>query len=136
VFVTRATRHDASDIADLLTVHGSAVGEPSSGTFFVAREGAVVGCVRLWEVAPQVLVVRDVMVAAERRGEGVGAQLMQTAMNSRGGRLYLRCGEGEGPFFERLGFAAVEPAELPDAVVAHFDAHGPQSDSTTPMRAR
>ena len=90
----------------------------------------------MWEVAPQILVVRDVMVAAERRREGVGAQLMQTAMNSRGGRLYLRCGEGEGPFFERFGFAAVEPAELPDAVVAHFDTHGPQSDSTTPMRAR
>ena len=136
MFVTRATRHDASDIADLLAAHDWPVAEPSSGTFFVAREGAVVGCVRLWEVAPQTLVVRDVMVAAERRGEGVGAQLMQTAMNSRGGTLYLRCGDGEAPFFERLGFAITKPAELPDEVVAHFDAHGLQSEATTAMKAR
>jgi predicted N-acetyltransferase YhbS len=136
VFVTRATRHDASDIADLLAAHDWPVEEPSSGTFFVAREGAVVGCVRLWEVAPQTLVVRDAIVAAERRGEGVGAQLMQTAMNSRGGTLYLRCDEGEAPFFERLGFAAVKPTQLPAAVAAHFAAHGPQSDATTAMKAR
>jgi N-acetylglutamate synthase-like GNAT family acetyltransferase len=136
VFVTRATRHDASDISDLLAAHDWGVEEPSSGTFFVAREGAVVGCVRVWEVAPQTLVVRDVMVASERRGEGIGAQLMQTAMNSRGGTLYLRCGEQVAPFFERLGFAPLGPSELPEAVVAHFDAHGPVGDATTPMRAR
>jgi N-acetylglutamate synthase-like GNAT family acetyltransferase len=136
VFVTRATRHDASDISDLLAAHDWGVEEPTSGTFFVAREGAVVGCVRVWEVAPQTLVVRDVMVAAERRGEGIGAQLMQTAMNSRGGTLYLRCGEREARFFERLEFAAVEPSELPEAVAAHFGAHGPQSDSTLTLRAR
>jgi N-acetylglutamate synthase-like GNAT family acetyltransferase len=136
MFVTRATRHDASDISDLLAAHDWGVEEPSSGTFFVAREGAVVGCVRVWEVAPQTLVVRDVMVAAERRGEGIGAQLMQTAMNSRGGTLYLRCGEPEAPFFERLGFAPVDPPELPEAVVAHFDEHGPPSDSAMAMKAR
>jgi N-acetylglutamate synthase-like GNAT family acetyltransferase len=135
VFVTRATRHDAADIADLLAAHDWPVAKASSGTFFLAREGAAVGCVRLWEVAPQTVIVRDVMVASERRGEGIGARLMQTAMNSRGGTLYLRCGTQEAPFFERLGFAPVKAADLPEAVVAHFDAHGPGSDATT-MRAR
>jgi N-acetylglutamate synthase-like GNAT family acetyltransferase len=135
VFVTRATRHDVTDIADLLARHDWTVEEASSGTFFLAREGAAVGCVRLWEVAPQTVIVRDVMVAAERRGEGIGAQLMQTAMNSRGGTLYLRCGQSEAPFFERFGFAPVEADQLPEAVDAHFDAHGTGGGATT-MRAR
>ena len=135
MFVTRATRHDAADIADLLAAHDWPVEEASSGTFFLAREGAAVGCVRLWEVAPQTVVVRDVMVASERRREGIGARLMQTAMNSRGGTLYLRCGAQEAPFFERFGFAPVGADELPEAVDAHFDAHGPRDGATT-MRSR
>ena len=116
--------------------HTFSVAAIDGGVAFIARDGEIVGVLRLVELAPDAVIVDHVLVAAGRRREGIGSAVMQTAMNSRGGRLYLRCGEGEGPFFERLGFAAVEPAELPDAVVAHFDTHGPQSDSTTPMRAR
>jgi N-acetylglutamate synthase-like GNAT family acetyltransferase len=136
VFVTRATRHDQADIEELLGAEGWDVIEPRSGSFFLAREGAAVGCARLWEVSPQTLVVRDVVVASGRRREGIGSQLMRAAMNSRGGTLYLRCSEQVAPFFERFGFSSTAPDAIPDEVVGHFDAHGPDEGATTTMKAR
>jgi N-acetylglutamate synthase-like GNAT family acetyltransferase len=135
LFVTRATRHDKADIEELLASLQWEVKDPASGTFFLAREGAAIGCIRLCEVAPQTLVVRDMVVAAHRRGEGIGTQLMRGAMNSRGGTLYLRCSGELVPYFERFGFASVAGEELPQEVAGHFDGEGPSEQATT-MKAR
>jgi N-acetylglutamate synthase-like GNAT family acetyltransferase len=143
VFVTRATRHDQADIEELLGSEGRDVAEPRSGSFFLAREGAAVGCARLWEVAPQTLVVRDVVVASDRRREGIGSQLMRAAMNSRGGTLYLRCTVQVAPFFERFGFAPTAADAVPEEVAGHFDlygsgggAEGAGREANTTMKAR
>jgi predicted N-acetyltransferase YhbS len=105
MFITRATRHDHDDIRALLATNEWAEDfEPKRGKAYIARDGAVIGHVQLVEVEPQVVVIDQVLVLEDRRGKGVGTQLMQAAMNSHGGKLYLCCHAERIPFYERLGF--------------------------------
>lgn len=136
MFISRATRHDLSDIEELLQRHDWKVSDLKAGTFFFAREGAVVGCIRFIEIAPQTVIVQDMVVATSRRGQGVGEQLMKAAMNSRGGTLYLRCYHHLVPYYERLDFAAVEHDDLPEPVTAFFDDAGALEGDTHYLKAR
>lgn len=106
MFITRGTRHDKDDIRALLATRAwDQDTDLDEGTAFIARDGKVIGCVRLVEVEPQTVVIDSVLVLEERRGNGVGSDLMRAAMNSRGGKLYLCCHEDRIPFYERLGFS-------------------------------
>jgi predicted GNAT family N-acyltransferase len=125
MFITRASRHDRADLAEFLAANGWDSPDLTAGVTFFARDGAVVGCVRLIEVAPQTVVVDDMVVAEGRRGEGIGGSLMRAAMNSRGGTLYLRCHDDVVGFYEQFGFATVEEPDMPDAVRAFM---GPAGD--------
>ena len=88
MFITRATRHDKDDIQELLSTQGRTDSDLSEGVTYFARDGGVIGCVRLIEVEPQTVVVDDVLVAEARRGQGIGRELMKAAMNALGGKLY------------------------------------------------
>jgi N-acetylglutamate synthase-like GNAT family acetyltransferase len=135
VFITRASRHDRSDVGDFLRAQGLGDGGLGAGTVFFAREGGVVGCVRLVEVAPQTLVVDDMVVDGARRRRGIGTSLMQAAMNSRGGTLYAPAGRSCASFFERLGFEEAAPEAVPAPVREHVEASGAPPGHVV-MRAR
>jgi N-acetylglutamate synthase-like GNAT family acetyltransferase len=117
MLITRATRHDKGDLRELLESHGWTDSKIDDGTAFIARDGKVVGCVRLVETEPQTLVVDDVLVQEGRRGEGIGRRLMQTAMNSRGGTLYLCCHENRLRFYGHFGFERIDLEDAPSSVV-------------------
>ena len=135
MFITRASRHDRADVADFLNGQGYSGEGVARGTLFYAREGGVVGSVRLVEAAPQQLVVHDLVVDRDRRRQGIGTSLMQAAMNSRGGVLFVRTEAGYTPFFERLGFARVPDTAIPEAVFREL-AGTPSGDGSLVMRAR
>lgn len=116
MFITRATRHDRSDLEKLLGDHEWDLELLDKGVAFIARDGAVVGTVRLIEVAPQTVVVEDVLVHKDRREEGIGRQLIQTAMNSRGGTLYLCCHDDRKSFYGHFGFEELSFDDLPPDV--------------------
>ena len=120
MFVTRATRHDKADLEELLDGHGWGDSNLDEGTAFIARDGLVVGCVRLIEVAPQTVVVDDVLVKEGRRGEGIGRQMMQAAMNARGGTLYLCCHEDRLRFYSHFGFEPIGIKQAPEDVVDYW----------------
>lgn len=119
MFVTRATRHDRSDLEHFYAA-SEWEADPSRGTSFFARDGGIVGAARLVEVGPQMVVVDDVVVDRNRRNQGIGSAVMRAAMNSRGGRLFLCCHPEALGFYEKLGFAQVDFASLPDEVAAYF----------------
>ena len=123
MLITRATRHDESDRRELFTRHGD---EPTDhkATHFIARDGAIVGNVSVFEVEPGVVVVEDVLVADSHRDRGIGRQLVQAAMNSRGGTLYLCCHPERLRFYGHFGFAEVPFEELPAGVRDYFEASG------------
>jgi N-acetylglutamate synthase-like GNAT family acetyltransferase len=116
MFITRATRHDKEDLEKLLVDHEWDLELMDKGVAFIARDGAIVGTVRLIEVAPQTVVVEDVLVHRDRREEGIGRQLIQTAMNSRGGTLYLCCHDDRLAFYGHFGFEQVGLDDLPEMV--------------------
>jgi N-acetylglutamate synthase-like GNAT family acetyltransferase len=124
VFITRATRRDHDDVMELVRSHGDDDADLSQGVIFIAREGHVLGCARLVELEARVVVVDNVLVHEERRGEGIGKRLMQTVMNSRGGTLYLCCHDDVIPFYEKLGFALVPLEEAPAPVRAYWEKVG------------
>jgi N-acetylglutamate synthase-like GNAT family acetyltransferase len=120
VFITRATRREYAEVTEFLTEHERGDADLTDGVTFIAREGAVLGCVSVVEVEPRTLVVDNVLVHAERRGEGVGKRLMETALNSRGGTLYLACHDDVIPFYAKIGFAVVSLEDAPPAVVDYW----------------
>jgi len=124
MFITRATRHDTADIAAFLSGQGWGEADLRKGVTFFARDGSVVGCIRLIEVEPRIVVVDDMVVDGARRREGIGSSLMQAAMNSRGGTLYLCCHEENLPFYATLGFAETTPDDLPISVLEYLETQG------------
>jgi N-acetylglutamate synthase-like GNAT family acetyltransferase len=124
VFITRATRHDRSDLEEFFKSQNWDDPVLDKGVAFIARDGAIVGNVRLIEVEPNILVVEDVVVEESRRGQGLGERIMQAAMNSRGGTLYLCAHPPREEFYKRLGFTRVDFSELPGGPSMYFEEHG------------
>lgn len=129
MFITRATRHDHADVKALYeSEEGWEDHTEPKGTIFIARDGGVVGSLRLIDIEPQKVAVDAVLVRSDRRGSGIGTQLMKAAMNSRGGTLYLCCHEERIAFYERLGFEAVPFEELPRSAQRYFEEQGDWPD--------
>jgi N-acetylglutamate synthase-like GNAT family acetyltransferase len=116
MLITRATRHDRQDLEEFYAANEWEDPHLADGVSFVAREGAIVGALSLIELQPQTVVIEDVLVDPAQRGKGLGAQLLQAAMNSRGGTMFLCCHEERLPFYNRLGFEEMPFDELPDPV--------------------
>ncbi|MPZ70940.1 MAG: GNAT family N-acetyltransferase [Actinobacteria bacterium] len=125
MFISRATRHDLADIEELLTTHGwHEKTDLKEGVAYFARDGAVVGCVRLIEVAPQTQMVDSVLVREDRRRSGVGTALMKAAMNAKGGTMFLCCHEEALPFYAQFGFVSIPLEDCPPEVVAYLEKVG------------
>ena len=116
MMITRANRRDVADLEEFFEAEEWEDPVLDKGIAFIARAGKIIGNVRLIEVEPNVLVIEDVLVASDRRGEGLGTQLMQAAMNSRGGKLYLACHEERLAWYGRLGFTQIPYEEQPEPV--------------------
>jgi predicted N-acetyltransferase YhbS len=120
VFITRASRHDRADLQEFLAGRGWDDSNLNEGVSFVARDGTIVGCVRFIEVAPQTVVVDDVMVKEGRRREGIGTRVMHAAMSGRGGTLYLCCHDEIRNFYRPLGFEDIEVGDAPAEVIEYW----------------
>lgn len=120
MFITRATRHDKSDIEEFYKEQDWEMSTQGKSVGFVARDGSIVGALQLFEPEPNKVIIEDVLVRDGRRGEGIGAQLMNAAMMSRGGTLYLVCHPERLAFYGRIGFTEVPFEELPESIGAWF----------------
>jgi N-acetylglutamate synthase-like GNAT family acetyltransferase len=124
MFITRVSRHDRSDLEDFFKAQNWDDPYLDRGVGFIARDGGIVGTLRLIEVEPNTVVIEDVLVKDDRRGRGIGAQLMQAAMNSRGGKLFLCCHPERVAFYRRLGFSEIPYEALPASARSFFEADG------------
>src|SRR3984957_9728422 len=86
--------------------------DPQAGLSFVATEdGALRGSVRFWPVFighARALLLGPLAVETERRGRGMGVQLMQKGIDearARGHRAVILV--GDPPYYARAGFAPI-----------------------------
>ena len=120
MFVTRAGRHDKTDLKEFIENETGAEVDLGLGTAMIAREGVIIGCVRLIEVEPGTLVFDDVLVA-KGRDRAIAKQLIQAALNNQGGTVYAGVGEIVTPLFDDFGFVPIERSEAPAGVIAYWD---------------
>lgn len=136
-----ACRADYGAIAALL----SGAGLPLAGveehleTFLVAEDsGRIAGAAGL-EVYGDVALLRSVVVAAGRRGRGLGRALVAAAVRQaqgRGVRELVLLTTGAAPFFARLGFREVPRERLDPRLSASAELRGECCASAVAMRRR
>jgi predicted N-acetyltransferase YhbS len=124
MFITRMSRHDKEDVREFHKEQRWEDSNIDEGVTFIARDGGIVGSIRLVEAAPQTLIVEDVLVTEPRRGEGIGRQLVQAAMNSRGGTMFLCCHDDVISFYEKFDFKEIPFEQQPAEVQEYFRSHG------------
>lgn len=98
---------------------------------------SVIGCVAI-ERVEDVALLRMLAVAPERRGEGLGYMLVETATNRARAegvlRLYLVTDSAQGFFGEKLGFEAIDRKEVDPAVQTTVEYQMARSKTATWMR--
>jgi N-acetylglutamate synthase-like GNAT family acetyltransferase len=130
VFVRAARREDVHrlfEIIDECAATGSVLPRTVENialtieSFFVGEvDGRIVGCCALVTCGPSLAEIRSVATAEEGRGLGVAravveyAVIMGKALEFE--RLFLLTKIPR--FFERIGFALIDPAALPDSFIA------------------
>jgi UDP-N-acetylmuramate: L-alanyl-gamma-D-glutamyl-meso-diaminopimelate ligase len=102
-----------------------------------SADAPLVGCVAV-EVAGDVALLRMLAVAPERRGEGLGFVLVETATErarAQGVRqLYLVTDGAQGYFGEKLGFAAIDRKDVAPEIAATAEYALARSKNATWMR--
>jgi UDP-N-acetylmuramate: L-alanyl-gamma-D-glutamyl-meso-diaminopimelate ligase len=115
---------------------GTSVPVPGSGPGTGLADLPLVGCVAL-EVVDDVALLRMLAVVPERRGEGLGYLLVETATErarTQGVRhLYLVTDGAQGYFGERLGFEVTDRRELDPKIVATAEFQLARSKNATWM---
>ena len=135
MFVTRAGRHDKADLKEFIEARRGGEVDISEGTAMIAREGSIVGCIRLIEVESGSLVYDDVLIA-EGRDEAVAKQLIQAAMNNQGGTIYTAVPAAETDLFSSFGFAPIDRAEAPGPVAEYWSSHEGPGEGLVYLKAR
>lgn len=135
----RASSRDRERIAALLEESGlpplpSAV--PLSNIVVALDRDVVVGAIAL-EVYGRCGLLRSLVVAPERRRQGIGSSLVRSLIarcHELGLHdLYLLT-ESDPPFFESAGFASIERSELPQEIRSTRLVRQQCPDSTPAMR--
>lgn len=134
-----ASPGDFAGVVGLLRAAGlpTAGLKPSLPDFLVAEEGGrIVGAIGL-EVYGDCALLRSAVVAAGKRGAGLGRDLVESLLNRAGTRgvreVYLLTTTAEG-FFPRFGFTRIQRGDAATAVRASEEFRGACPDSAIVMR--
>nr|WP_225935912.1 GNAT family N-acetyltransferase [Pseudomonas fakonensis] len=87
------------------------------GVQWVARNGEIVAGMNLLPVAAGHWLT-GLFVAPSQRGQRVGSQLLEAALNATPGPVWLFCDPQLVPFYARLGFINAE--SLPEALASRL----------------
>lgn len=128
MFVTRASRREIDEIKDFYDRNEWDHVDFARSQAYIARQGPILA-VLLLTPAGDATVIDDVVVDKDHRREGIGTNLINTAMNNKGGTLWLCCHDYTIGYYERFGFQVVERDELPPEIHSHFEADGTFDDS-------
>lgn len=82
--------------------------------FLVAEaDGQFVGCAQLKPHGDGSLELASLAVEERFRGQGLARRLIETLLSGSARPLHLTCRAGLGVFYQKFGFRALPPAEMP-----------------------
>ena len=114
------TPGERSAVVSLMRAHEWEIDRLDQGEVWVARDdGEVIGVVHGVEVEPRTFYVESVLIREDRRGAGVGSELMRAVASSHQGDVLLGCHDNRVAFYERLGYVGVTEADLSAAERDH-----------------
>ena len=119
--ITAATAADLPAILDLLKssqLPPDGIEDLGSSTLVARAAGRIAGCAAL-ELYGSFALLRSVAVNTVLRGQGLGRQLTQAALDlarARGVRTVYLITETAGEFFPRFGFAPIDRARVDPSV--------------------
>jgi N-acetylglutamate synthase-like GNAT family acetyltransferase len=79
----------------------------------VTPEGQVIGCGQLKPHGGGLLELASIAVLPEHRKLGIARAVIEHLLDDSPRPLYLTCVSSMGPFYERFGFYALKPDEMP-----------------------
>jgi amino-acid N-acetyltransferase len=79
----------------------------------VDDEGRLLGCGQLKPHGKEVVELASLAVQPDQRGQGIAHTIIETLLRRAPRPLYLICRAELGPFYEKWGFRALEPNEMP-----------------------
>jgi predicted N-acetyltransferase YhbS len=79
----------------------------------VDGQGQVIGCGQVKPHGRDVLELASIAVLPEHRGRGIARKVIEALLEKTPRPLYLMCMAHNGPMYERFGFRAMAPGELP-----------------------
>lgn len=135
----RAVEDDLAEISVLLAeadLPSLETGQPLSNLVVALDDSQVVACVDL-EIYGRSGLVRSMVVAADRRTNGIGRELFRSllarAYELGLKELFLLAADAEG-FFTKLGFAAVPRERAPGQIRDSKEVQGFYPETATLMR--
>jgi N-acetylglutamate synthase-like GNAT family acetyltransferase len=127
IVVREARDADHEVIRALHREAGWAVGEVDGYVLVSEVDCEVVAAVHLHHFPHREFLVTAMVVRADRRGAGIGAELMCSAMASTPGTWWLECRHERVAFYRRLGFDVVDESAVPPDIRSVIGAHPSRS---------
>jgi N-acetylglutamate synthase-like GNAT family acetyltransferase len=79
----------------------------------VDERDQMIGCGQIKPHKPDTLELASIAVRPEHRGRGIARLIIEHLVNESPRPLYLMCESSLGPLYEKFGFRAILPAEMP-----------------------
>lgn len=79
----------------------------------VSPEREIIGCGQIKPHRDGSHELASLVVKPEWRNQGIGGIIMEHLSASHEGPLYLMCRSSLGPFYEKFGFGAIQPPDMP-----------------------
>jgi N-acetylglutamate synthase-like GNAT family acetyltransferase len=123
IVVREARDADREAIAALHREAGWATGAFDGDVWISEADGEVVAAIHLSHFPQREVLVAAMVVREDRRGAGIGADLMRAVMASTPGTWWLECRHERIGFYRRIGFDVVDEAAVPPDIRQSIGVH-------------
>jgi N-acetylglutamate synthase-like GNAT family acetyltransferase len=82
-------------------------------TLAVDSTGRVIGCGQVKPHTDGSFELASIAVLPEWRNKGIARRIIEHLLEGYPGRLYLTCLSHNGPMYQKFGFHAIQPSEMP-----------------------
>ena len=114
IAIRPAREADAGQIRDLIHLVGiNPMGLDWKRFVVAVTDDEMLGCGQLKPHGPDVLELASIAVYPEHQGKGIARLIIEHLLKNSPRPLYLMCGSGLGPMYEKFGFHTIPYEDMP-----------------------